>query len=1053
MILTTVGFETGDAFECASTTGFGSNVTISSAVVRSGNYSMRINPLSLVASNFAIRPHQASGSFSTTTPLRFVRFYFRVAAFPTAGQGKLVTAMYSVVEKLSGFINPDATLSFKGQDDAVLVSGIPLQLNTWHMLEIYVGESTATEASDGTYIVKLDGQIVANASDGYLRTSACVSWRFGSGTVGTVACDIYYDDIAVGDDWIGPGYNIMLPCLAAVENAWTPSSGTSLECINSRDSVSGYISTSTIYAVSSFTPDISALPHNAEIVACKVAAVVADMATTGSIRIGLIDRNLKSSTSSIDPGATYRILQKVFTYDLSDNPWSISALSRSALFLENRNPTELRANYAFWSLELKESSTVTTDQARWRSAASWENWTGNYRLVGDTMKLPYSRIAHIGAGFGGTPGCRWNPTTRKEEYSPASPGQVQALWRVGQMYSSGNDTYARTNLMSIRTSAAGATEIGETLTHATNPSIPAHSVTTELGIYCASRNGYAEISQSNTACVAYPKTGKYFYAACWFKSDLTDYSSGLGYIIVHRDDSPEGIAFAIYVDTDNLIKAYVKGVGVLQSTVHIDTEWHYAMIISSPPGVLETHTLVVDNVEEVGVLGTAAAIGNSRGFCVKSINIGIGFNGIAGAVDEIVVGEFSGSWSEFTNYRYAAADAYSPIIDTRMRNAVASQMKCNYETPDNTFISIAIRADNTAEDVVAKAWSGYISTPRLENGEETDVSSLGSRGQYAQIKLMMTPSSETSLRQISTPSVTALLVDYDVSSQPINMANSSYLPGQIIGQNVNFTGSRFYDKLSMVLTVCATDPVYYITAENDAVSFQAANFQSSNNPSVVSSIEGSWISSGTTLRATAVDALDPPYLRYEVLFASEGVYDLWGYGQGSFRIAIDDDVTDLRTIDLGTGQSYPQWSRFGSIYTEAGVIHSFSVYFTDTAGMLDQWYFTSDANFMRSLSWDSLTNTLPLSSSPFNTLTVIKSAGSANTVYLWKSSSEITASGKFNYEIPAAQREFINGLSIEFRQFGGNSSFCALWNYSRSDASVGQAYRRDGFGEDVQWES
>lgn len=857
--------------------------------------------------------------------------------------------------------------------------------------------------------------------------------------------------------------------------------------------------------------------------------------------------------------------------------------------------------------------------AKWITTEDWKEWIGLHRIESSSARISYNRLVHVGTGGAGTAGYRWNNLTKEIDFSPAIAGQIKGLWRVGQYHSSGDNTIAVTNVMSIATDPAGATEVGQRLIHATSGSGHVHSSTTEWGIYSPTRYGYAEVTAANAASFMYPTLTlpvQRFYVGCWIKSAITDYSDNVGYIIACRDSTVVpgsfGLAYAIYVDTDNYIKAKVKsttGTKVISSNTKIDTEWHYVLLISYGRSAGAGY-LVVDNEINVSSFFTGlGATSPCQGFTIKGINYGDdGEYGFAGAVDEITVGQWTGTLdSSFSIYHFSPLTIYTPIIDTNTHDSVLAEIRTHFVTEDNSSLSFAFRGSNSLflPSDTSPAWSGYTSAQQVLDNEPTSLYDIGSKGRYQQIRMRMNPSYETIRRKAITPEVYSVETIYETESLPLNLAKPAYNNGQLLGQTVNFTGTKSFDKISLDFTVSAKDTLHYIMGGTDTVSFQAANFSSIRYPEKITEYVGDWPSCGMTLctnpsetsimidnvdaefttvgawslgslssvrhigtnyayattfvtglktarwtpdltagywdvyayiqygsnrnpRAvysvnsatelssstisqiaspsysrwtrlqtcayfdagssgyievsnalstpvgsegsnyTSADAArfesryytseedilaNAPSLTYTIFFSQAGEYDVWGLGFGDFMFAYDGDITNVRTMSLG-GNDVPEWTWFDSFSVEAGSIHTFTVYFYKSTAAVDQWYFTLDRSlqdFLKNLS--IITLPMPLSPCSYNTCVKLSSLGSSNTCMLWKPSSEIQASGQFNYEIPTGNREFVDGLIIEYRQFGGNADCCAMWNYSYADDSIGLAYRRNGFGETTEWET
>ncbi|KKK91981.1 hypothetical protein LCGC14_2707510, partial [marine sediment metagenome] len=190
---------------------------------------------------------------------------------------------------------------------------------------------------------------------------------------------------------------------------------------------------------------------------------------------------------------------------------------------------------------------------------------------------------------------------------------------------------------------------------------------------------------------------------------------------------------------------------------------------------------------------------------------------------------------------------------------------------------------------------------------------------------------------------------------------------------------------------------------------------------------------------------------------SEGVY--WSF---------DDDTTNMRKMVLGAVDGPPQWTKFGSFYSQAGGQHSFSIYLSDaTTAVLDQWYFTQDRNLDQTISSGGL-DFIPftLSRGPFNTAIRVRSLSPYGTldnlasptpgssvVTQWLSSEVITASGIYNYGlqnvVSGTGVSYADGLSIDFWQIGGGSSseYFPSWDFVFPTTSVGAAWISTDFGQ------
>ncbi|MHA2279318.1 MAG: hypothetical protein ACXAC5_00295 [Promethearchaeota archaeon] len=320
-------------------------------------------------------------------------------------------------------------------------------------------------------------------------------------------------------------------------------------------------------------------------------------------------------------------------------------------------------------------------------------------------------------------------------------------------------------------------------------------------------------------------------------------------------------------------------------------------------------------------------------------------------------------------------------------------------------------------------------------------------------------------------------------SDLITQSKPVFSSGTVFAQIASFNGTQVVDKVVLNLTTTNADLQTMVVGTNGNLLFQAANFRSGRktwafHPMIHWAPASSWDTSGTTIRnsgqidayTSSTDAgFNAPFIKYELFLDVPGTYDLWGRGYTSSEGAFwswDGDVSDMRRIILGQPTGPPEWTKFGTVFSQAGGRHTFSIYLSDASTViLDQWYFTQDTDFDQSLSSQGLefTPLTPLSKAPFNTVMRARSLNNgalddlidpvpgAQIVTAWSSSEDITASGKYNYLLQTSTDEtsvtFEDGLSLEFWQIGGSSDHFAAWDFSFPTTSVGDAFKSTDFAE------
>jgi len=304
--------------------------------------------------------------------------------------------------------------------------------------------------------------------------------------------------------------------------------------------------------------------------------------------------------------------------------------------------------------------------------------------------------------------------------------------------------------------------------------------------------------------------------------------------------------------------------------------------------------------------------------------------------------------------------------------------------------------------------------------------------------------------------------------------------GTIIAQIAQFSGPKIIDKVSLNLTVTNSNIQTMVIGVAGVVSFSAAAFQSGRNtwgfqPVIHWDPINNWTTRGTTIENTLqntsylspIDAsMNAPYIKYKLFLDTPGTYDLWGFGYTSAEgvyWAFDNDTSDMRKMVLGAPSGPPQWTKFGSFYSQEGGQHTFSIYLSDaTTVVLDQWYFTQDTNFDQIVSDFT---PIDLSEGPFNTAVRVRSLSpygllddlvnptpGASFMTQWLSSEVIMASGKYNYDLQNNNGigvTYTDGLSIEFWQIGGRKNFeyFPSWDFVFPTTSVGTAWISTDFGE------
>ena len=193
---------------------------ISTSHPRSGTYCLNLNS-TITAACWALL------SCSSGSP-RAVRFGFYVATLPTGGNEEICGWDSATQQEGDLQIGTDGILRLYARDGttvratgtAVLVTG------RWYCIEIMV---TNTANTSKTVQVRVNGATDIADTLTTETTANVIDFFFGVGTIKHASTyDYYYDDMAVGDDWIGDGKCAVVTGKtgAPTYDNWTKSSGT-----------------------------------------------------------------------------------------------------------------------------------------------------------------------------------------------------------------------------------------------------------------------------------------------------------------------------------------------------------------------------------------------------------------------------------------------------------------------------------------------------------------------------------------------------------------------------------------------------------------------------------------------------------------------------------------------------------------------------------------------------------------------------------------------------------------------------------------------------------
>ena len=301
------GFETGDFVDAVSSAG---TVSIASAIKRSGNYSLRINPTAGTGNavyNALLTTGKAAeiGRMGTT----YVTFYLYVASRPAANCA-LVRFRDSAANEVVR-INLDTAGEIRIVGTTTSADIATLSNSTWYRIDMRI-------TGNGTCGLKVDGGTETTLTGNNFTFDRIT---FGPTTAHTL--DVYIDDWAASDAGVvaTPQVTMAVPTGSGNYSSFTDGTGSTYAEVDEvpHDSGTTYLQNTagTSVAHTLAMQNASTIGASGSILAVKVLAIMAESTSTttqGGVR-------MRSSTSdrdtiSVDIGnTTYVPIQRVFVKD------------------------------------------------------------------------------------------------------------------------------------------------------------------------------------------------------------------------------------------------------------------------------------------------------------------------------------------------------------------------------------------------------------------------------------------------------------------------------------------------------------------------------------------------------------------------------------------------------------------------------------------------------------------------------------------------------------------------------------------------------------------
>lgn len=369
------GFESGSLIECGETSG--ATTTISSAVKRTGAYSLKLNPPSTGGTGYAdFGAISANGALSTPADTTvgpagtsYVRFYIYVAARPVASSEALATIYDSGgSSKLRLMFRSDGKLDMV-RADGTTTGATVIPITTWTLIEMSVGSNSATSPWE----VKIEGAVEGSGTTDTRFQNNHARVKFGKYfSNSNNGYEVYVDDFVWSDSaYPGPGSGVAaLPTGDSVTNiGFTTGPGlgfNKFDFVNTRPP-----DDDTLYLTSTISGDVwtgtfaghtaMGISGVATINAVKLFTDIRDEGGSSLIKncMRYKSTNYFNATSR-DPGATYVGNGTIYTLAPDGGAWAPDS-SFDAMEMGNQNNANvaMRVTQVFIYVDFTEPPTPT----------------------------------------------------------------------------------------------------------------------------------------------------------------------------------------------------------------------------------------------------------------------------------------------------------------------------------------------------------------------------------------------------------------------------------------------------------------------------------------------------------------------------------------------------------------------------------------------------------------------------------------------------------------------------------------------------------------------
>lgn len=351
-LLNMTGWETGDNYEVQSATG---SYSVQSAIVRTGNYALRTNPITTATGyqQFGGLRTDGSDSFASVDAgfsrrQVFARLYIYIVTLPAAAEEVFCRWIVSGPTASSYFtITSGGIIKFYNASGTLVETGTTaLATGQWYRLEMMMtaGTSQAYELrlalGDGPAAVELTG----TSTQGGTTMAHLILGKYGNLNGQTV--DYVFDDLVVRDDTYPAVGGIHLAKItdAADILGWTPNTGTEVSAVSEvpPDGDTSYIESSTAGDYISYTTlnlTSAGISYTDQIRGSKAIQIVRGTGASSralGLTVSSDGNGSPRSTGNLNPGTSYR--SQCLSLDLapgSGSAWTYTDLTNVVITPEN----------------------------------------------------------------------------------------------------------------------------------------------------------------------------------------------------------------------------------------------------------------------------------------------------------------------------------------------------------------------------------------------------------------------------------------------------------------------------------------------------------------------------------------------------------------------------------------------------------------------------------------------------------------------------------------------------------------------------------------------